>query len=863
MKNSLNINQRRCARNVLLIVGFIVVLSTIVFRNLFAGDSVLFMTDNNVGIMADTKEGAPSAFMSGFWTGGPLIGMEGPMPVCLANLLLWALPILGYVNWFHALMMSLASLGFALFCFRRGCRTLPVMLGLMAAFWLGSSLTLTYSGHNGKYGVLAFAGLGLWLIEMAASRKRIAWSILTGGAVGMMFVEQQDVALLVGMFLGAYAVYAIFRENAGNWRMLWLPLILMAFTALLVGGQSVLSGYMSQVKGVGALSDENPQQKWDFCTSWSLPPEDMLEFIAPGFRGTRTGELESPYWGRMGRTPGWEQTRQGFQNFKLNSEYVGAIPIGLALFALMLAVMGKPKGRDTKSSVRRPRPDGRHRETELRGQVEVISVPGSDPDDGWALSKRRGDVIFLGMATLVALLLAFGRFFPLYRLFYQLPGMSSIRCPQKFIHVFQIGLGILVAFGADALLRGIPDNLAKWSRRFGVIMLVLAGLLLLWTGSLVGSRETLINGFASEGWSRYAPVMVDNMVRGAFHAALLTLVVGGGLLLLVAWRQRKMVWRYGVMSALVLMVMVDVVLLSRDYIKVVSFQEVAGENIVTSFLKENLKQQRVYMLTQEGFYNNWLTELFPYHHIETFNVSQMPRMPVDYERWLKTVGRDPVRLWQLSAIGYMLAPEQIWQQIQKEPRLASHFESVKGFNVYSSGTGVSIVEAPTDKSAGHRILRFKSGLPRFKLFHEWGVSSDDVVGERLSDRAFNPLAKVWISDDTAGGLPSHASSTNSDHEVLDSCLSAMDAKVIADVASPAVLMFVNKHSVDWCVDVDGKTAPLLRCNSLCLGVYLEPGKHEIRFYLRNQWGLLLTEIIGLLACLGAIIWLIFNRSKQG
>jgi hypothetical protein len=97
---------------------------------------------------------------------------------------------------------------------------------------------------------------------------------------------------------------------------------------------------------------------------------------------------------------------------------------------------------------------------------------------------------------------------------------------------------------------------------------------------------------------------------------------------------------------------------------------------------------------------------------------------------------------------------------------------------------------------------------------------------------------------------------------LDSFLSPTDAKVTAEVASPSVLMFVNKHSPEWRVEVDGKEAPLLRCNSVCLGVYLEPGRHEVRFYLRKQWGLFLTQMSGLLVCLGAMGWLMLSRFRR-
>ena len=243
----------------------LVFLALAVFRELVTSNAVLFMTDNNIGFASDVKNALPAGLLSIVW-GGALLGTQGTFPVCLSNLLLWLMPLRNYVNWFHAIALIIASCGVAMFSRRRGCGAAACLMGVMATLWSGSSLTLIYSGHDAKYGMLAFAGLSLFLIEMAAKRKRMAWSVLAGGTVGMMFVEQQDVAFFMGLFLGAYAVYAILRENSRKWRALIVPLILMGGTALLVGGPNVLSGYMTQVKGVVAMSDESPRQKWDYCT---------------------------------------------------------------------------------------------------------------------------------------------------------------------------------------------------------------------------------------------------------------------------------------------------------------------------------------------------------------------------------------------------------------------------------------------------------------------------------------------------------------------------------------------------------------------------------------------------------------------
>ena len=234
-------------------------------------------------------------------------------------------------------------------------------------------------------------------------------------------------------------------------------------------------------------------------------------------------------------------------------------------------------------------------------------------------------------------------------------------------------------------------------------------------------------------------------------------------------------------------------------------------------------------------------------------------MPEDYDRWLKTVGRDPVRLWQLSAIGYVLAPDKAWQQIKKDPRFSRHFEAVKGFNLYASGSGVGVTGVSGESPAQHRILRFKDGLPRFQLYSDWEAVPDETVGARLLDRNFDPHAKVLVSPDTALALPKSLPMSNGVPEVISSQLSPTDARATVKAAHPAVLLFVNKHSSDWLVTVDGNPAPLLRCNSLCLGVYLEPGRHDVRFHLRKRWGLFGFQMAGMLICLLAMVALWWPR----
>ena len=69
--------------------------------------------------------------------------------------------------------------------------------------------------------------------------------------------------------------------------------------------------------------------------------ERAVDLVAPGYHGIRTGEPEGPYWGRIGRTAGWERTGEGFRNFRLDHPYVGILPFVFALFAFVPAVRAR------------------------------------------------------------------------------------------------------------------------------------------------------------------------------------------------------------------------------------------------------------------------------------------------------------------------------------------------------------------------------------------------------------------------------------------------------------------------------------------------------------------------------------------
>ena len=423
-----NHSQKAGRRAFLLAALAIAAFALLMFRKVFAGDSWLFTTDDNIGLCNLLKGTMPRSFL-GWWNDAVFLGMPGGvMPLTLNNLFLWLAPIKLYINSMHGLCLAGASLFLMLFFRERKVSYPAVFLAPLTAFWLGSNFTLTYAGHNGKFAVLFMFSASLYCVSRALSeRPKLSWSVLAGGAMGLMFLEQLDVALFFAIFLGAYALFLAIRRFRVDGTALKpaLALVLMAAIALMLSAHMIISGYVINVKGAAAMQTESPREKWEYVTQWSWPPEESIDFIAPGYMGWRSGEPAGPYWGRMGRSAGWETTRQGFMNFKLENTYLGIIPVLFAVFAVLSAVMA--------------------------GKTASPQMTQMAAD--WPL--RRAEILLWGCAALIALLLAFGKFFPLYSLFYRLPLVSSIRNPNKFLQVFQLALGILAAYGMEGMmLRG-------------------------------------------------------------------------------------------------------------------------------------------------------------------------------------------------------------------------------------------------------------------------------------------------------------------------------------------------------------------------------------------------------------------------
>ena len=173
----------------------------------------------------------------------------------------------------------------------------------------------------------------------------------------------------------------------------------------------------TQIKGVaGTAQDQKTKDdQWNFATQWSFPKAETLRLFIPGIYGYR---LDTPnggnYWGSVGRSAGWDQTKQGIPRHSGSGEYAGLLVVMLAGFAFIYSWR---RGEDVYTR------------------------------------EQKRNIWFWSAAGFICLLLSYGKYAPLFQFFYWLPYMSTIRSPLKFLHIVHLALVILFAFGLHGLFK--------------------------------------------------------------------------------------------------------------------------------------------------------------------------------------------------------------------------------------------------------------------------------------------------------------------------------------------------------------------------------------------------------------------------
>lgn len=371
----------------------------------------------------------------------------------------------------YALGAYLASLGMAFYLRGRGCSLLASYGAGVAYGFMGYNFTLYSAGHLGWFLWLMYGPFAFGLVDRCVRKgSRRNWAML-GAVLAWASAQQPDLWLMFTGFTFAYGVWCMARERRF---VKALPGAALALAVMLAVGAPQFRKALvedtatreSQLSGSSASADA----RWRFCTNWSLPPEDTLEFVVPDIHGRSNDPAVSPndpYSGRLGLRiklcprcngpvqepmPGkayshpcgvavteesYAKMADGWHPYRQHGLYMGFGTVFFAMAGAMLLLRRK-------------------------------NQPKVEPQDGPLCN--RGEIAFWLASGIILYLCALGSFTPFYRLVYALPFMDSIRCPVKFVHLLEWCIAALAGFGIDAVLRRFGAKVG--SRAFMVVAAV-------------------------------------------------------------------------------------------------------------------------------------------------------------------------------------------------------------------------------------------------------------------------------------------------------------------------------------------------------------------------------------------------------
>ena len=345
----------------------------------------------------------------------------------------------------YALAGYLAALGLMFYLRGRGLSHFAAAAGGGAYGLMGYTFTLFSAGHLGWFIWMMYGPFAFGLADRAVRKgKWRNWALL-GAVLAWGAARQPDMWLLFTALTFVYGVWTLVREwKKIKFTRILAGVVVTAVVACAIGMPQFtraltqdLAGREAQIaatsgKNANESVDKSADERWRFCTSWSLPPEDTAEFVVAEIHGGSNDPRVSPinpYKGRLGQqivvpaeAAGQKHPVTGatlkvgetiWMPYRQHSLYFGILTV---LFAIV-GIVGWWRYRKDGSKIWR-------------------------------------DVPFWIGASVLMYLCALGCFTPFYKLVFALPFGGSLRAPVKFVHLLEFCVAALAGFGFEAAWRG-------------------------------------------------------------------------------------------------------------------------------------------------------------------------------------------------------------------------------------------------------------------------------------------------------------------------------------------------------------------------------------------------------------------------
>ncbi|MES2309541.1 MAG: hypothetical protein V4507_11860 [Verrucomicrobiota bacterium] len=780
------------------------------------GKTVPLTIDTHVGNYQQSSFHFPPRgdFNTDYWLGLPQ-PPNGLHPLSLFS----HLPFWIFATTFYPLCAAF-SLYFTFLLFKQwGFNTYSSIFAGVIFAWQGSFLSNLLPAHFSPAALFALFPLTFYGAVRAQSERSLLFWAWTGVGSGMMILFLPDQGFLANLLIGIYLLFAFAVQKSkktspasNGIRALLFGIVIWGVVTFLISLPGLESVVLQNMKGIHQGTAESPEKQYDWATQWSFTPEEVIQYIVPGFLGWHNLSQEGPYWGRIGQSSDWNGKDQGMRNYMLGINTLGTVSALLA--AIGLASFFKPY---RTLSENRP------------------------------LFLSQKIIPFFFGAMILCWLLGLGKYTPLYHLFYSIPGMETWRNPLKFILLpGNFSLLVLSTFGATRLFESFqqkevaPESLAHFrnlASAFVIALLFLIPFYLILTVLLPAILPIF----------QYSPGESGHIVGTILGSILVTLVIAGlwfghfNLLekssrvryypLLNPWIARlrnyffleknlETTWYMG----LSLLVMIQMMWVHHHYFFQRPLPTVEQSSEFIQTLKSSSEPVRVKLMSRDPILDEHLNIRFPLHHISSLDIPAASRIPHDYQIFFEKMGPHVLRFSEISAVQYMIGNTSDWVQYMQDPSVKDGLGKTLFFGPGDSDEN-PIKQMPDPNGSLYAVTTLKNSLPRLSLiFQSEALPMEADLFLRLQDPLWHPRESVLFQDSTA---PSIHSNRSTPHSLQIETYNSHIIKVAAETTESAYLLIADRFDPDWKVEINGKAGEIFRANYIERAILIPPGKSTV------------------------------------
>ncbi|MDZ4199874.1 MAG: hypothetical protein U1E27_11395, partial [Kiritimatiellia bacterium] len=557
------------------------------------------------------------------------------------------------------------------------------------------------------------------------------------------------------------------------------------------------------------------------ATQWSLPKAESWSIVSGSYFGSSMRSEKSPYWGRVGREPRWDETREGYRNFTMTGWGMSAVASFLFLsFAFLLIADLKRK---------------------TLGHFACRSL---------AVASLTGSVL--------ALMLSWGRHFPLYRLFYALPYFSTIRNPEKwngpFVLCAVIGGALILDRVWTALRTADRDEMGRLTRALawaGATLGIAAFAVLVFT---ITTRDLKLEQLLREDYGALAMRAVEHSVWVSWKTLLLLVAAAAGTLVFLRADRRGKFSAAFWLGGLALLAVGDLLYTNAFFVQPHRYRVLTKPNPLVETLEKAGPDRRLKLLPpRHPLLNNLRLTLLPIPGFDLFDPVSVSRMPDDYAAFFKALESNPIRLWELGAVRFFLSFPDAQAQLDAMDGGRKRFVERAAF-------GVTVVDglyvptafaAPQDRML--RLLEFTGALPKYRWvpvvesLPATAEGAADIL-RRMAAPEFDPAETVFVHGE-APSVSQRRGATGI--RLLDE--TPVEARMEVELDSPAFMVRAGRYDSNWEVRADGTPLELLRVNALFQGVVVPAGRHTLVWSYRPPLRPVAVAVAGRLLLLLALL----------